>query len=59
MTRTQSTTERREATPVAGQMRRFDERIARMNDGTLASKIAKLRIMTGQVPSPSIAGESF
>ena len=30
-----------------------------MNNGTLASKTAKLRALTGQVPNPPIAGESF
>lgn len=47
------------AISVAELMRRFDERVERMNDGTLANKIAKLRYMTGQVPSPPIAGESL
>jgi hypothetical protein len=40
-------------------MRHLNERVARMNDGTMASKIAKLRVMTGQVPTPPIAGENF
>jgi prevent-host-death family protein len=47
------------ADPVVDLTRRFDERIARMNDGTMASKTAKLRAMKGQVPNPPIAGESF
>ena len=45
--------------PVADLTRRFDERIARMNDGTMADRIRKLRAMTGQVSNPPIAGESF
>ncbi|QQP93061.1 type II toxin-antitoxin system prevent-host-death family antitoxin (plasmid) [Skermanella sp. TT6] len=45
--------------PVADLTRRFDERIARMKDGTMADKIKRLRAMTGQVPNPPIAGESF
>jgi hypothetical protein len=59
MRRTQFATGRSKATLVAELMHRFDERAARMNDGTMASKIAKLRVMTDQVPSPPIAGESF
>ena len=47
------------AESVADLTRRFDERVARMNDGTMAGGIAKLRAMTGQVPNPPIAGESF
>ena len=47
------------ADPVAELTRRLDERVARMNDGTAASKAAKLRAMTGQVPNPPLAGESF
>ena len=47
------------ADPVADLTRRFDERIARMNDGTMASKTVRLRAMKGQVPNPPIAGESF
>jgi hypothetical protein len=48
-----------ETTSVVELMHRFDERTVRMNDGTMASKIAKLRVMMGQVPRPPIAGESF
>ena len=47
------------ADPVVDLTRRFDERIARMNDGTMVSKSTRLRAMTGQVPNPPIAGESF
>ena len=47
------------ADPVVDLTRRFDERIARMNNGTMASKFTRLRAMTGQVPNPPIAGESF
>jgi hypothetical protein len=59
MRRAQFTISRPETAPVAQQMRHVDERVARMNDGTMASKIGKLRVMTGQVPNPPIAGESF
>jgi hypothetical protein len=59
MKRTQSEVDRPEAASVAEQMRHVDERIARMNDGTMANKIAKLRVTTGQAPNPPIAGESF
>jgi prevent-host-death family protein len=45
--------------PVTTLTQMFDQRIARMNDGSLASKTVKLRAMTGQVPNPPIAGESF
>lgn len=59
MRRMKFTTGRTEAAPEAQQVQHVDERIARMNDGTMASKIANLRVMTGQVPNPPIAGESF
>jgi PHD/YefM family antitoxin component YafN of YafNO toxin-antitoxin module len=45
--------------PVVDLTRRFDERIARINDGTMAGKTLRLRAMTGQVPNPPIAGVSF
>jgi hypothetical protein len=45
--------------PVAELTRRLDGRAARMNDGTMASKTAKLRAMRDQVPNPPIAGETF
>lgn len=47
------------ADPVVDLTRRFDERIARINDGTMAGKTVRLRAMTGQVPNPPIAGVSF
>jgi prevent-host-death family protein len=47
------------ADPVVDLTRRFDERVARINDGTMAGKTARLRVMTGQVPNPPIAGVSF
>jgi hypothetical protein len=59
MRRTQFATVKPKTTLVAELMHRFDERVARMNDGTMASKIANLRAMRDQVPSPPIAGESF
>ena len=59
MSRTQSATDIPETTFVAELMYRFDGRAVRMNDGMMARKIAKLRVMTDQVPSPPIAGESF
>jgi len=59
MERTQSENDKPKAAPVAEQMRHVDERIARMNDGTMAKKIAKLRVTKGQVPNPPIAGDSF
>jgi hypothetical protein len=52
-------TGRSKTNPVAELMRRFDDRVARMNDGTMASKITNLRSMTSQVPNLPIAGESF
>lgn len=55
----QSTADMPEAAPIAEQIKHFDDRVARMNDGTMASKIAKLRVTTGQVPNSPIAGESF
>ena len=59
MRRTQFATGKPKTTIVAELTNRFNERVARMNDGTMASKIANLRVMTDQVPSPPIAGESF
>lgn len=59
MRRTQFETGKPETTLVAELTHRFDERVARMNDGTMASKIARLRVMTDQVPNPPIAGERF
>lgn len=59
MRRMKFTTGRPEAFSEVQQVQHVDERVARMNDGTMASKIAKLRVMTGQVPNPPIAGESF
>jgi hypothetical protein len=47
------------ADPVVDLTRRFDERVARINDGTMAGKTVRLRAMTGQVPNPPIAGVSF
>lgn len=59
MRRTHFATSRCKDTLVAELMRHFDERVARMDDGTMTSKFNKLRFMTGQVPNPPIAGESF
>lgn len=56
---TLSLTGRPAADPVADLTLCFDERITRMNDGTMAIKTAKLRAMTNQVPNPPIAGASF
>lgn len=58
MKRVLSPIDKPEVASVTEQMRRFEERIMRMNDGKMAIRIAKLRSMTGQVPNPPIAGKS-